>query len=110
MSWRSKFGQGTEDEPAAGGGGVVGLGQEPEAHSPALELGNRGQQVRQRPAEAVQAPHHEGVAGQQPLEEPGELGAVVTSAGGDVGPDLRAPRRRQGVCREGSWAVVETRA
>jgi len=89
-----------EDEAPAGGGGVDGLGQGPEAHSPALELVDRGEQVRQGPAEPVQPPDDEGVAGQQPLEELGQLGSVVAGAGGDVGPQPGAAGGDQRVVLE----------
>jgi len=53
--------------------------------------------VGKRPAEAVEPPHDEGVAGAKVVEHPVELGPVVERPAGLVGPHPDAASRLQAV-------------
>ncbi len=57
--------------------------------------------MTQRAPETIQAPHHQGVAGAQMVEQPGELDALVQRATGRVVEDPRASGSGQRVVLEG---------
>jgi hypothetical protein len=74
-----------EDELAAGGGGVDCLLQAPES-DPALSQSSDGvDQVAERPAEAVELPHNQGVTRPQLVQELLENGPVGAGAAGRLG-------------------------
>ncbi len=73
-------GEDVEHEPAAGGGGVDVLGQAAEADLAGVEVGDEVDEVAYGAAEAVEAPHHEGVTGAELVEEPVEFGSAVELA------------------------------
>jgi hypothetical protein len=75
-----------EHQPPAGGRRVDALPQRPEAHATLVQVGDDVDQVPQRPAEAVQPPHHQGVPRPQLLEDLIELRAPVQRPGRVVGP------------------------
>lgn len=86
-----------QDETAGGSGGVDGLRQGTEAHSPAGELVDELQQVAQGAGQAVQPPHDKLVTGAKALEDVVEGGAGGQRAKGGVGPDPVAAGRGEGV-------------
>jgi hypothetical protein len=53
-------------------------------------------QVGQRPGQAVQAGHDQGVAGSQVVQAGGQLGPVGVLAGQPVGEDAKAARLSEG--------------
>jgi len=73
-----------KDELAAGGGGVDRLLQAAEPDAAVGESGDGVDQVAQRPAEPVQLPHHQGVAGAQLVQELLEGGPVGAGADGGL--------------------------
>jgi hypothetical protein len=73
-------GEHMEDELPAGGGGVDRLLQAPEPDTTVGELTDGVDQVAQRAPEAVELPHHEGVARAQLVQELLEGGAVGAGA------------------------------
>jgi len=80
-----ELGQGSEhveDELAAGGGGVDGLLQAAESDPALGQLGEGVDQVAQRPAQAVQLLHHQGVAGAELVQDLVEDWAVGAGAAG----------------------------
>jgi len=85
-----------EHQPPAGGGGVDVLLHRFEAHSPGLQFTDGLDQVRQRPTQPVQPPHHQRVPRPQLIEQRHPLRAVGSSSAGGVRPDpltSRGPQR-----------------
>jgi hypothetical protein len=95
-----ELGQGrehVEHELAAGGGGVDCLLEAAEPDAALGQVGDGVDQVAQGAAEAIQLPHHEGVAGAQLVEQLGEGGAVGAGAAGGLGEDPVAAGVLEGV-------------
>jgi hypothetical protein len=104
-------GEHVEHELAPGGGGVDCLLEAAEPDAAVGQVGDGVDQVAQGAAEAIQLPHHEGVAGAQLVEQLGEGRAVGAGAAGGLAEDPIAAGALQGVDLElGCWSVVETRA
>jgi hypothetical protein len=83
-----ELGQGrehVEHQLAAGGGGVDCLLQAAEPDAALGQAGDGVDQMAQGAAEAIQLPHHEGVAGAQLVQQLGEGGAVGAGAAGGLG-------------------------
>ena len=66
-----------EQQPAAGGAGVDRLGDGAKCHAPLPQLGDDLDQMFQAAPEPVQPPDHQGVAGEQRLQELIELRPTV---------------------------------
>lgn len=81
-----------EDHPAAGRARVEPLGQAAEVHATLSEAGHDVDQVPQRPAQPVEADHHERVAGPQVVEHPVQLGPAVQRTGRGLGPHPHTTR------------------
>jgi hypothetical protein len=86
-------GEDVEDELAAGGSGVDRLLQAPEPDPALSQAGDGVDQVPQRPAQPVQLPHHEGVAGPELVQE----GAIGADAAGGLGEHPIAAGALEGV-------------
>jgi hypothetical protein len=93
-------GEDVEDQPAAGGGGVQGLGQALEPDPALAQPADDADQVGQGPGQPARAGHDQGVAGPQVFRAGGQLrpvGPVGVLARQLVGEDARAARLGQGV-------------
>ena len=73
-----------EQELALRRGGVHLLGERTERDAALLEVVHRGQQMRQRPAEPVQLPDHQAIAGPDEGQRLCQAGAVVAAAAGVI--------------------------
>ena len=83
-----ELGQGredVEDELAAGGGGVDGLLEAAEPDAAVGQAGDGVDQMPQGPAEPVEFPDDQGVAGAQLIQDLDEGGAVGAGAAGGLG-------------------------
>jgi hypothetical protein len=68
-------------------------------------------QVGQRPAEPVELPDHQGVAGAQLVQQLLEGGPVAVGAAGGIGEHpVAAGALQASTCRCGCWSTVEARA
>ena len=109
-----ELGQGredVEDELAAGGGGVDRLLEAAEPDAAVGQAGDGVDQVAQRPAEPVEFPDDQGVAGAQLVQDLLEGGPVGAGAAGGLGKHpIAAGRLRASTWSWGCWSVVETRA
>jgi hypothetical protein len=95
-----ELGQGredVEDELAARSGGVDLLLEAAEPDFAVGQAGDGVDQVPQGPAEAVEFPDDQGVAGSQLVEHLGEGGAVGAGAAGRLGEHPVAAGGREGV-------------
>jgi hypothetical protein len=95
-----EFGRGPEDvgdELAARRGGVDLLGQGSEPDPAVRQVGEGLDQVLERAAQPVEAPHHQRVAGAQVGKHVPEDDAIGLGAAGRLGEDLAAVRLREGV-------------
>ncbi len=94
-----------------GGAGVDVLGQAHEGHAPLLQVGDRIDEVAQRPAEAIKAPHDHGVARPCLHEEVVEGRPGLEFAGGLVDEDAVAAGLGKASCwSASSCCKVLTRA
>jgi hypothetical protein len=73
-----------EQELALWGGGIHLLGQRPKRDPALLESAHRGQQMRQRSAEAVQLPYHQAIVRPEKRQDFRETSAVSPAAAGMV--------------------------
>ena len=104
-------GEDVEDELAAGGGGVDRLLEATEPDPAVGEAGDGVDQVAQRPAQPVQLPDDQGVAGAQLVQELLEDRPVGAGAAGGLGEHpVAAGTLRASTWSWGCWSVVETRA
>src|SRR5947199_2597394 len=97
------FGQGpedVEDELAAAARRVDGLLHALEAHPAVAQVGDRLDEVPQRPPEAIELPDHEPIAGPQVGQGPLQAGPLGPGPAGLVSIDLLAPRGLQGIFLE----------
>ena len=94
-----------EDELATAGGGVDLLLQRAEANAPVLESPDGVDQMRQRAAQPVQPPDHQGVACSKVGERLGEAGAFRHGARHRIGVELLAAGSGQCVLLEGEGLV-----
>ena len=85
-----------EHQPAAGGSGVNVLLHRFEAHSPDLQFTDGLDQVRQRPTQPVQPPHHQRVPRPQLIEHRRQLRTVGPGTAGGVRPDPGTPSKDAG--------------
>ncbi len=90
-----------QDQAPGGGGGVDGLRQGAEAHSPAVQLVDELQEVAKGAGQAVQAPDGQHVPGTQTGQDVVQGRAGRQGAGGGVGPGALAARCREGVVLQG---------
>jgi hypothetical protein len=90
-------GEHVEHQLAAGGGGVDRLLQAPEPNPSLGQAGDGVDQVAQRPAQPVQLPHHQGVAGAQLVQDVVEGGPVGPGAAGGFGEHPVAAGALEGV-------------
>jgi hypothetical protein len=79
-----------EHQSPASTAGVDRFGQRAETDAALVKDANGVNEMAERPSEPVQAPHHQGVPGQEPVEDQCQLRAIVPGAGCDVGPDPNA--------------------
>ena len=86
-----------EDELAAGGGGVDRLLEAAEPDPAVSQAGDGVDQVPQGPAEPVELPDDQGVAGAELVQELLEGGAVGAGAAGGLGEHPVAAGTLQGV-------------
>jgi hypothetical protein len=86
-----------EDQLAAGGGGVDRLLQAAEPDAAVGQAGHGVDQMPQGPAEAVQFPDDQGVAGPQLVQDLLEDGPVGAGAAGRLGDHPIAASTLQGV-------------
>ncbi len=100
-----------EDQLAAGSGGIEPLGERAEPDAALAKRSHRLDQMAYRPAQPVELPHHQGVAGAEVVEQLVQLGALAQRTRRGVGEDPRAAGAGQRVALQlRSWSAVETRA
>src|SRR5690242_8195772 len=97
----SQCGEDAKDESPGGARGVNAAGQHLESDSLGLQRADEFDHVGQRPANAVEFPDHERIAGAQSIKRPSKTRTVNDGAAASILKEAFAPRACQRIPLEG---------